>query len=121
MNMPITGTAFLKRAQVIGRLRLALPEACVLFDAEDMRPYECDGLSAYRELPGVVALPENEEQVRHALRACFGLGVPGGRAGWGGGVRGAARGGGPGLGGGPLPMANGVLLSLSKMKRILAV
>ena len=110
MNMPITGTAFLKRAQVIGRLRLALPEACVLFDAEDMRPYECDGLSAYRELPGVVALPENEEQVRHALRACFELGVPV-----------VARGAGTGLSGGALPMANGVLLSLSKMKRILAV
>ena len=110
MNMPITGTAFLKRAEVINRLRQALPEACVLFDPEDTRPYECDGLSAYRELPGVVALPENEEQVRQALRACFDLGVPV-----------VARGAGTGLSGGALPMANGVLLSLAKMKRILAV
>ena len=110
MNMPIIGTAFLKRAEVISRLRRALPEACVLFDPEDTRPYECDGLSAYRELPGVVALAENEEQVRHALRACFDLGVPV-----------VARGAGTGLSGGALPMANGVLLSLAKMKRILAI
>jgi glycolate oxidase len=110
MNMRVTGTAFLKRAEVISRLRRALPEACVLFDPEDTRPYECDGLSAYRELPGVVALPENEEQVRQALRACFELGVPV-----------VARGAGTGLSGGALPMANGVLLSLAKMKRILAI
>ena len=110
MNMRVTGTAFLKRAEVISRLRRALPEACVLFDPEDTRPYECDGLSAYRELPGVVALPENEEQVRQALRACFELGAPV-----------VARGAGTGLSGGALPMANGVLLSLAKMKRILAI
>jgi glycolate oxidase len=110
MNMRVTGTAFLKRAEVISRLRRALPAACVLFDPEDTRPYECDGLSAYRELPGVVALPENEEQVRQALRACFELGVPV-----------VARGAGTGLSGGALPMANGVLLSLAKMKRILAI
>ena len=110
MNMRVTGTAFLKRAQVISRLRQALPAACVLFEAEDTRPYECDGLTAYRELPGVVALPENEEQVRHVLRTCCELGVPV-----------VARGAGTGLSGGALPMANGVLLSLSKMKRILAV
>src|SRR3989304_1894280 len=106
MNMPITGTAFLKRAEVISRLRRALPEACVLFDPEDTRPYECDGLSAYRELPGVVALPENEEQVRHALRACCELGVPV-----------VARGAGTGLSGGALPMANGAPPSPAERER----
>jgi len=110
MNMPLTGAAFLKRAEVISRLLRTLPAACVLFDPEDTRPYECDGLTAYRELPGVVALPENEEQVRHVLRACCELGVPV-----------VARGAGTGLSGGALPMANGVLLSLAKMKRILAL
>src|SRR3990170_3256327 len=110
MNMPVTGTAFLKRAEVISRLRRALPAPSVLFDPEDTRPYECDGLTAYRELPGVVALPENEEQVRPALGACWELGVPV-----------VARGAGTGLSGGALPMANGVLLSLAKMKRILAI
>ena len=110
MNMPVTGTAFLKRAEVISRLQRALPAASVLFDPEDTRPYECDGLSAYRELPGVVALPENEEQVRYALRTCGELGVPV-----------VARGAGTGLSGGALPMGNGVLLSLAKMKRILAI
>ena len=110
MNMRVTGTAFLRRAEVVSRLRQALPEACVLFDPEDTRPYECDGLSAYRELPGVVALPEDEAQVRHALRTCADLGVPV-----------VARGAGTGLSGGALPMAQGVLLSLAKMQRILAV
>jgi len=110
MNMRVTGTAFLKRAQVISRLRQALPEACVLFETEDMRPYECDGLTAYRELPGVVALPEDEDQVRHVLRTCCDLGVPV-----------VARGAGTGLSGGAQPMTNGVLLSLSKMKRIIAL
>jgi glycolate oxidase len=108
--MRVTGTGFLKRAEVLSRLRQLLPEANVLFDPEDTRPYECDGLSAYRQLPGMVALPENEEQVRHVLRACHALGVPV-----------VARGAGTGLSGGALPMADGVLMSLAKMQRILSV
>jgi glycolate oxidase len=110
MNMRVTGTGFLKRAEVLSRLRQLLPEANVLFDPEDTRPYECDGLSAYRQLPGIVVLPENEEQVRHVLRACRALGVPV-----------VARGAGTGLSGGALPMADGVLMSLAKMQRILSV
>jgi len=107
---PLGGAGFLRKAEALARLRRVLPEASVLFDPEDTRPYECDGLSAYRELPGIVALPENEEQVRQVLRVCNELGVPV-----------VARGAGTGLSGGALPMSNGVLLSLSKMKRILSV
>ncbi len=110
MNMRITGTGFLKQAEAAARLRQVLPEASVLCDPEDTRPYECDGLSAYRALPGIVALPENEAEVCHVLRVCRELGIPV-----------VARGAGTGLSGGALPLSDGVLLSLAKMKRILAL
>src|SRR5512141_2767352 len=99
-----------RQAEAVKALRAILPPEAVLYQEEDTKPYECDGLSAYRELPMVVALPENEEQVGRILRACQELKVPV-----------VARGAGTGLSGGALPMANGVLLSLAKMKRILAI
>lgn len=43
---------------------------CVLYDAEDLRPYECDGLAAYRQVPLMVVLPETIEQVQHVMRVC---------------------------------------------------
>ena len=49
-----------EKAGLVRRLRLYLPERCLLADEEDLRPYECDGLTAYRELPLVVCLPETE-------------------------------------------------------------
>jgi len=52
------------------RLRRFLPRAALLDSPEDLHPYECDGLSAYRQLPGLVALPETIEQVQHILRLC---------------------------------------------------
>ena len=110
MNMPAGGTGFLRKAEALSRLRGALPEASVLHEPEDTRPYECDGLTAYRALPGIVALPENERQVQQVLRICSELGLPV-----------VARGAGTGLSGGALPSPAGVLLSLAKMKRILAV
>ena len=99
-----------RQAEAVRALRAILPAAAVLYEAEDTKPYECDGLSAYRELPMVVALPENEEQVARILRACRELKVPV-----------VARGAGTGLSGGALPHGKGVLLSLAKMKRILAL
>ena len=57
-------------------LRAFLPARAVLHEEEDTRPYECDGLTAYRQLPMVVALPESEAQVQQVLRACSSLGVP---------------------------------------------
>ncbi len=76
--------------------------------AEDLRPYECDGLAAYRALPLVVALPSTEEQVVAVLRICLQMGVPV-----------VARGAGTGLSGGALPHTRGVLLSLARFNRIL--
>jgi glycolate oxidase len=83
---------------------------CLLSDEEDLRPYQCDGLAAYRALPWIVALPENVEQARNVLRLCHSHGVPV-----------VARGAGTGLSGGALPLENGVLLSLAKFNRILAL
>jgi glycolate oxidase len=110
MNMRIDDTAFLRKAEVVARLTQRLPQGAVLHEAEDLRPYECDGLSAYRMVPGVVAIPATEDEVRHVLRTCCDLGVPV-----------VARGAGTGLSGGAFPEAQGVLLSLAKMKQILAL
>ena len=99
-----------RQAQAVKVLRAILPADAVLYEEEDTKPYECDGLSAYRQLPMVVALPENEEQVARILRACRELKLPV-----------VARGAGTGLSGGALPHGKGVLLSLAKMKRILAL
>ncbi|MBM3356798.1 MAG: FAD-binding protein [Betaproteobacteria bacterium] len=99
-----------RQRQVVSALRAFLPESAVLFDEEDVKPYECDGLSAYRQVPMVVALPDTEEQVCRVLSTCNEMRVPV-----------VARGAGTGLSGGALPLGNGVLLSLAKFMRILEV
>ena len=98
-----------KQALLIA-LRCILPADAVLCETEDLRPYECDGLSAYRELPMVVCLPHTIEQVQAILRACHKMQVPV-----------VARGAGTGLSGGALPLKNGVLLSLAKFMSILEI
>ena len=110
MNIAATGINFIRQAEVAARLRQRLPANSVLHAEEDTRAYECDGLTAYRQLPMVVALPSNEDEVREVLHTCNELKVPV-----------VARGAGTGLSGGALPMGDGVLLSLAKMRRILAV
>lgn len=75
-----------------------------------MRPYECDGLSAYRQLPALVCLPESVDQVQAVMRICHELKVPV-----------VPRGAGTGLSGGALPDINGVLLGLAKLGRILEI
>jgi len=99
-----------RQAQVLAALKPLLPAHALLFRREDTTPYECDGLTAYRETPLVVALPETEAQVAAVLRACHGLQVPV-----------VARGAGTGLSGGAMPHALGVTLSLAKFNRILAI
>ena len=110
MNMRVNDTGFLRKAELVARLARVLPAGALLHEPEDLRPYECDGLAAYRMMPGVVAIPATEDEVRAVLVACHELGVPV-----------VARGAGTGLSGGAYPEAEGVLLSLAKMKRILAV
>jgi len=93
---------------VVKALREFLPGRAILHEEEDTRPYECDGLTAYRQLPMVVALPETEEQVRRVLELCSAMKVPV-----------VPRGAGTGLSGGALPSGEGVLLSMAKFMRIL--
>jgi glycolate oxidase len=98
------------RGSLVCALREFLPPDSVLFDPEDVRPYECDGLSAYRQLPAIVVLPRTEEEVRRTLALCSARNVPL-----------VARGAGTGLSGGALPHGAGVLLSLSRFMRILEI
>jgi len=93
---------------VANALRAFLPARAVLYEEEDTRPYECDGLTAYRQLPMVVALPESEEQVQRVLKTCAALRVPV-----------VPRGAGTGLSGGALPPGDGVLLSMAKFMRVI--
>jgi glycolate oxidase len=96
--------------QFIDNLRSFLPTEAVLYETEDLKPYECDGLSAYRQLPLVVVLPRTEEQIVKILKLCYATQTPV-----------VARGAGTGLSGGALPHAKGVLLSLAKLNQIIAV
>jgi glycolate oxidase len=96
-----------RQADVVAALRGVLPAHALLWHREDTVPYECDGLTAYREQPLVVALPETEGQVAAVLRACHALDVPV-----------VARGAGTGLSGGALPHKRGVTLSLAKFNKI---
>ena len=98
------------RISLLRSLQNLLPPESVLTDAEDMHPFECDGLAVYRQLPLAVALPETVEQIRDIMRLCHEHKVPV-----------VARGAGTGLSGGALPLADGVLLSLAKLNRILHI
>ena len=100
----------LNKADLLLALQKILAAASVLHEAEDLHPYECDGLSAYRKLPLVVVLPESIDQVQAILRLCYKHDVPV-----------VARGAGTGLSGGALPLENGVLLSLAKFKNIIEI
>ncbi len=97
-------------AVLLTALRAILPSDSVLWEEEDLRPYECDGLSAYRRLPLIVVLPDTIDQVQAVMRLCHQRKVPV-----------VARGAGTGLSGGALPHSQGVLLSLAKFKSIIDI
>ncbi|MGB1773969.1 MAG: FAD-linked oxidase C-terminal domain-containing protein [Arenicellales bacterium] len=94
----------------LSALQKVLPERAVLRSADERRPYECDGLSGYKALPGVVVLPDCLEQVCSVMRLCQQYSVPV-----------VARGAGTGLSGGATPHPEGVLLSMARFNRILSV
>ncbi|MFI5444055.1 FAD-linked oxidase C-terminal domain-containing protein [Polaromonas sp. UC242_47] len=112
MNTPSDTPPSLDRAQqqtrVVSALQAVLPAHALLWHQEDTTPYECDGLTAYRQRPLVVALPETYAQVQAVLRTCHALEVPV-----------VARGAGTGLSGGAMPHQLGVTLSLAKFNKIL--
>ncbi|MEJ2653341.1 MAG: FAD-linked oxidase C-terminal domain-containing protein [Gammaproteobacteria bacterium] len=99
-----------ERASLLEALRTLLPPDAVLCEEEEVLPYECDGLSAYRQRPVVVVLPDSLDQVRAIMRLCHALKVPV-----------VARGAGTGLSGGALPLNGSVLMSLAKLNAVLAV
>jgi glycolate oxidase len=99
-----------RQAAVVAALAAVLPAHALLWRGEDTVPYDCDGLTAYRQTPLVVALPETEAQVAAVLRTCHAMAVPV-----------VARGAGTGLSGGALPHALGVSLSLAKFNKIVKI
>ena len=98
------------QTQVVQALERVLPRSALLWTNEQTTPYECDGLTAYRQRPLAVALPESYEQIQAVLQTCHRLGVPV-----------VARGAGTGLSGGAMPNERGVTLSLAKFNRILKI
>ena len=99
-----------RQSQVVRALEAVLPKHALLWNSEDTTPYECDGLTAYRERPLVVALPETYAEVQAVLEICHALDVPV-----------VARGAGTGLSGGAMPHKLGVTLSLAKFNQILTM
>jgi glycolate oxidase len=96
--------------RLAGDLRQLLPPGAVIEEPDELRTYECDGLTGHRVVPSLVVLPETTEQVQGVVRACRAEAVPF-----------VARGAGTGLSGGALPVADGVVVSLARMNRILEV
>jgi glycolate oxidase len=110
MLMPAPDPAILaRRGEILSRLRRAVPGG-VIEDEASRRPYEQDALTAYRQLPLLVVLPSSTEEVAAVLRICSELGV-----------KVVPRGAGTSLSGGALPLADGVLLGLAKLNRILDI
>src|SRR2546429_2278335 len=109
----VRGKGFSMAAHLVSlarRLRRGLGTDAVVTDEAALRTYECDGLTHYRVTPGLVVLPSSAEEVRLVVRECADAGVPF-----------VARGAGTGLSGGALPVAEGVLIVTSRMRRILDV
>ena len=98
------------KAALLAELRQCLPDLDILHTQEDLKPYECDGLSAYRTTPMLVVLPERIEQVQQLLQLCHARGVPV-----------VARGAGTGLSGGALPLEKGILLVMARFNQILEI
>jgi len=95
---------------IVGLLRPILSEESLLWEPEDTIPYECDGLAAYRQMPLAVALPQTESQVIEILKICHSHQIPV-----------VPRGAGTGLSGGAMPIAEGLVLSLAKFKKIIDI
>ncbi|MBB3266429.1 glycolate oxidase [Azospirillum sp. OGB3] len=111
MRMPAPDDGVIaRRREIIAALRAIVPGEGVIADESELRAYECDGLTAYRQLPMVVVLPSTVEQVSRVLRTCKAMGV-----------KVVPRGAGTSLSGGALPLADGVLLGMGKFNRILDI
>jgi len=99
-----------RRGDIIAALRRIVPGEGVIAEEEELRAYECDGLTAYRQLPMIVVLPETTQQVSDILKYCHGSGI-----------KIVPRGAGTSLSGGALPLEDGITLGLGKFNRILDI
>ena len=104
---PLDQAVMGRRAEIVAALRAIVPGEGVIDAEREMRPYESDGLTAYRQLPMVVVLPETTEQVSEILEYCHANGI-----------KVVPRGAGTSLSGGALPLEDGVLLGMAKFSRI---
>ncbi|MEK9846570.1 MAG: FAD-linked oxidase C-terminal domain-containing protein [Rhodospirillaceae bacterium] len=102
--------ALARRSELIKELRRFLPPEDIIADQASLRAYECDGLTAYKQRPMLVALPETTQQVSQILRICSDLGV-----------KIVPRGAGTSLSGGALPLADGLMIGLAKFNQILEI
>src|ERR1700731_3638194 len=108
VTMPVPDAAVLaRRAAIVGALRAIVPGEGVIAGEREMRPYESDGLTAYRQLPMVVVLPATTSQVSQVLAYCHAHGI-----------KVVPRGAGTSLSGGALPLGDGVLLGMAKFNRV---
>src|SRR5881394_957921 len=108
LRMPEPDAAVLsRRAEIVAALSAIVPGEGVISTEREMRPYESDGLTAYRQLPFIVVLPETTEQVSRVLKYCHEQGI-----------RVVPRGAGTSLSGGALPLSDGILLGMGKFNRI---
>ncbi|HET9578697.1 MAG TPA: FAD-linked oxidase C-terminal domain-containing protein [Usitatibacter sp.] len=98
------------RTRVVDALAAIRPPVPVIADVEGLRPFETDAFISHRQTPMLAAIPENEAQVREIVRICKSLAVPL-----------VSRGAGTGISGGAIPREDGVLLVMSRMKRIVAL
>jgi len=110
MNNIMPKQTHLNQESLAKKFRQFIDSSYVITDAETQRVYECDGLSAYCELPMLTVLPENINQVQKVMQICHDYGVPV-----------VARGAGTGLSAGATPHQCGVLLSLAKFNQILDI
>ena len=111
LHMPEPDAAVLaRRGEIAAALRAIVGEGSVVSDTESLRAYESDGLTAYRQPPMLVALPQTTRQVSQVLRWCHAEGV-----------KVVPRGSGTSLSGGALPLADAVLLGMARFNRVLEI
>jgi glycolate oxidase len=109
MKMPKPDSSVIaRRADIISAMQMIVAGEGVIYDHDELKAYECDGLMAYRQIPMIVVLPETTEQVSRILKYCHDNDV-----------KIVPRGAGTGLSGGALPLADGITLGLSKFNEIL--
>jgi glycolate oxidase len=111
MQMPDPDQAVIAaKSDIVAALRVIVPGEGVIVDEEELRAYESDGLTAYRQIPLIVVLPETTRQVAEVLKCCQARGV-----------KVVPRGAGTSLSGGALPLADGIILGLGKFNRVLEI